>query len=111
VKDIVHQLCGGLASGISYCGAFTIPEMQQKARFVKITVRLCLCVCSLVLILCLRVLESARVALTMLRSSNKMISSLFGVSLGVCCEQRRRESQKIQFSKQAKIQQGFFFVE
>ncbi len=38
VRDIVHQLCGGLASGISYCGGFTIPEMQQKARFVKITV-------------------------------------------------------------------------
>jgi hypothetical protein len=38
VRDIVHQLCGGLASGISYCGAFTVPEMQQKARFVKITV-------------------------------------------------------------------------
>lgn len=39
VRDIVHQLCGGLASGISYCGAFTIPEMQEKAQFVRITVR------------------------------------------------------------------------
>lgn len=37
VKDIVHQLCGGLASGISYCGAFSIPEMQKNARFLRIT--------------------------------------------------------------------------
>jgi IMP dehydrogenase len=37
VKDIVYQLCGGLASGLSYCGATTIPEMQKNARFVKIS--------------------------------------------------------------------------
>ena len=37
VRDIIHQLCGGLASGISYCGATTIPEMQRNASFVRIT--------------------------------------------------------------------------
>ena len=37
VKDIIHQLCGGLASGISYCGAFNIEQMQKQAEFVKIS--------------------------------------------------------------------------
>jgi IMP dehydrogenase len=37
VKDIIKQLCGGLASGISYCGANDIPGMQEKAKFVRIT--------------------------------------------------------------------------
>ncbi|HMO33718.1 MAG TPA: IMP dehydrogenase [Lacibacter sp.] len=36
VSEIVHQYTGGLRSGMGYCGARTIPELQQ-ARFVKIT--------------------------------------------------------------------------
>ena len=37
VKDVVHQLVGGLRSGMGYVGAATIKELQQKAQFVKIT--------------------------------------------------------------------------
>ena len=37
VVEIVRQLAGGLRSGLSYCGARTIPEMQKNAEFVRIT--------------------------------------------------------------------------
>ena len=37
VVDIVRQLAGGLRSGLSYCGAKTIPEMQKNAEFIKMT--------------------------------------------------------------------------
>lgn len=37
VVEIVRQLAGGLRSGLSYCGAKTIPEMQRNAEFVRIT--------------------------------------------------------------------------
>jgi IMP dehydrogenase len=37
VESIVKQLIGGLASGISYCGAHDIQGMQMNAEFVKIT--------------------------------------------------------------------------
>jgi IMP dehydrogenase len=37
VVDIVRQLAGGLRSGLSYCGAKTIAEMQKNAEFIKIT--------------------------------------------------------------------------
>ncbi|HZA43501.1 MAG TPA: IMP dehydrogenase [Nitrososphaeraceae archaeon] len=37
VVDIIRQLVGGLRSGLSYCGAKTIAEMQKNAKFVKIT--------------------------------------------------------------------------
>lgn len=33
----VFQLLGGLRSGMGYCGAGTIAELQQRARFVRIT--------------------------------------------------------------------------
>ncbi|MFY7878919.1 MAG: IMP dehydrogenase [Lacibacter sp.] len=36
VAEIVHQYAGGLRSGMGYCGAKTIKELQQ-AQFVKIT--------------------------------------------------------------------------
>jgi IMP dehydrogenase len=38
VAMIVHQMVGGLRSGMGYCGCATIPELQQKARFVRISV-------------------------------------------------------------------------
>jgi IMP dehydrogenase len=38
VAMIVHQMVGGLRSGMGYCGCSTIPELQQKARFVRISV-------------------------------------------------------------------------
>lgn len=37
VVEIVRQLAGGLRSGLSYCGAKTIGEMQKNAEFVRIT--------------------------------------------------------------------------
>jgi IMP dehydrogenase len=37
VVDIIRQLVGGLRSGLSYCGAKTIIEMQKNAKFIKIT--------------------------------------------------------------------------
>ena len=37
VVDIIRQLVGGLRSGLSYCGAKTISEMQKNAEFLKIT--------------------------------------------------------------------------
>jgi IMP dehydrogenase len=35
--DLVTQLVGGLRSGMGYCGCATIAELQQKARFIRIT--------------------------------------------------------------------------
>jgi len=37
VVEIVRQLAGGLRSGLSYCGAKTIAEMQENAEFIKMT--------------------------------------------------------------------------
>jgi IMP dehydrogenase len=37
VVEIVRQLDGGLRSGLSYCGAKTIPEMQKNVEFIKMT--------------------------------------------------------------------------
>lgn len=37
VADTVFQLVGGIRSGMGYCGCPTIPELQERAKFVKIT--------------------------------------------------------------------------
>ncbi|MGH9668726.1 MAG: IMP dehydrogenase, partial [Terriglobales bacterium] len=37
LASMVHQLVGGLRSGMGYCGCATIADLQQKARFVRIT--------------------------------------------------------------------------
>src|SRR5437879_12878755 len=37
VSMIVHQMVGGLRSGMGYCGCQTVGELQQKARFVRIS--------------------------------------------------------------------------
>lgn len=37
LADTIHQLVGGLRAGMGYCGAATIEEMREKARFVRIT--------------------------------------------------------------------------
>jgi len=34
---LVQQLVGGLRAGMGYCGCRTIAEVQQKARFIKVT--------------------------------------------------------------------------
>ncbi|MGN1033768.1 MAG: IMP dehydrogenase [Intestinibacter sp.] len=36
-EDIVFQMIGGIKSGMGYCGANTIEQLQAKAEFVKIT--------------------------------------------------------------------------
>ena len=35
--DLVYQLVGGLRSGMGYCGAGTISELQKRARFIRIS--------------------------------------------------------------------------
>ncbi|WP_404456900.1 IMP dehydrogenase [Oceanobacillus kapialis] len=37
LADTVHQLIGGLRSGMGYCGTATIDELREDARFIKIT--------------------------------------------------------------------------
>jgi IMP dehydrogenase len=37
LANSVTQLVGGLRSGMGYCGCASIPELQQKARFVRIS--------------------------------------------------------------------------
>ncbi len=37
VADIVHQLTGGLRSGLGYCGCKDLAELRRKARFVRIS--------------------------------------------------------------------------
>ena len=37
VREVLHQLVGGLRSGLSYGGAHTIKELQETAEFVEIT--------------------------------------------------------------------------
>jgi IMP dehydrogenase len=37
VSLIVYQMVGGLRSGMGYCGCQTVAELQQKARFVRIS--------------------------------------------------------------------------
>ena len=37
VKSIMTQFCGGLKASLGYCGARTIPELQEKGRFYRVT--------------------------------------------------------------------------
>lgn len=37
VQDTLYQFAGGLRSAMGYCGCATVPEMKQKAGFIKIT--------------------------------------------------------------------------
>jgi IMP dehydrogenase len=37
VSEVVYQLIGGLRSGMSYCGARTLAELQERAVFMPIT--------------------------------------------------------------------------
>jgi IMP dehydrogenase len=38
LEDLVGQLVGGLRSGMGYCGCATIEELQNKGRFVRVTI-------------------------------------------------------------------------
>ena len=37
VREIIHQLVGGVKAAMGYTGSSTIAELQQRARFVRIT--------------------------------------------------------------------------
>jgi IMP dehydrogenase len=37
LSPFVHQLTGGLRAGMGYCGASTIAELWERARFIRIT--------------------------------------------------------------------------
>lgn len=37
VGEVIYQLMGGLKSGMGYVGAKDVPELQDKAKFIKIT--------------------------------------------------------------------------
>jgi len=37
VTDIIKQLTGGIRSGLSYCGANNILQMQENAEFIKMS--------------------------------------------------------------------------
>lgn len=37
IAEVIYQLLGGLSSGMGYTGAATIRELQEKARFVRIS--------------------------------------------------------------------------
>jgi IMP dehydrogenase len=37
LSEMVFQLVGGLRAGMGYCGCPTVPEMQKKARFLRVS--------------------------------------------------------------------------
>src|SRR5271170_3488573 len=37
LADLVYQLVGGLKAGMGYCGCRTIEQMQQEARFIRVS--------------------------------------------------------------------------
>jgi len=37
VVSVIHQLVGGLRSGMGYCGAHTVDQLRKNSRFVRIT--------------------------------------------------------------------------
>ena len=37
LKDAVYQMCGGLRSGMGYCGTPTIKDLKENGKFVRIT--------------------------------------------------------------------------
>jgi IMP dehydrogenase len=37
LSDTIYQLCGGIRSGMGYCGCQDIPTLHEKAKFVRIT--------------------------------------------------------------------------
>jgi IMP dehydrogenase len=38
LADLVYQLVGGLKAGMGYCGCATIPELQKRSNFLRVTV-------------------------------------------------------------------------
>jgi IMP dehydrogenase len=38
LAELVFQLVGGLRAGMGYCGCRSVPELQDRARFLRVTV-------------------------------------------------------------------------
>lgn len=38
LSELVYQLVGGLRAGMGYCGCRTIPELQERARFLRVSI-------------------------------------------------------------------------
>lgn len=38
LSSVIHQLVGGLKSGMGYCGVVNIQELRTRARFIRVTV-------------------------------------------------------------------------
>ena len=38
LSDLVYQLVGGLKAGMGYCGCATIPELQERSKFVRVSI-------------------------------------------------------------------------
>ena len=38
LASVIHQLVGGLKSGMGYCGVGSIRELRTRARFIRVTV-------------------------------------------------------------------------
>ncbi|HKY03777.1 MAG TPA: IMP dehydrogenase, partial [Blastocatellia bacterium] len=37
LASLVHQLVGGLRAGMGYCGCHNLAELQERARFIRVT--------------------------------------------------------------------------
>jgi IMP dehydrogenase len=37
LSEMIYQLVGGMRSGMGYCGTKTIPDLQQRAKFIRIS--------------------------------------------------------------------------
>ena len=37
LSDVVYQMIGGLRAAMGYCGAANVPELKEKARYIRIT--------------------------------------------------------------------------
>ncbi|WP_185864350.1 IMP dehydrogenase [Blattabacterium cuenoti] len=37
IKDVIYQICGGIRSGMGYCGVSNIMDLMKNAKFVRIT--------------------------------------------------------------------------
>lgn len=37
ISEMAYQLVGGLRAGMGYCGCRTIPDLQQRAKFLRVT--------------------------------------------------------------------------
>lgn len=36
-KEVMDYICGGIRSGLTYCGAYNLQELKEKAEFIRVT--------------------------------------------------------------------------